>query len=208
MILINHRICNDIFSLFSTQIIIKAGEEITRGYEYIQIIKDFNFESREERNKSMKTLRDLESKLSNEKENFENLTQKIKEQGQKLIDSCRNSIRVSRTSNQQGELLIDEKVAFQEIEKREKQINSIQEVTKQINEISKQTAESVYRTGENLNTIENNVVSMDSNIEKAVKEMKEAKDLKQSGDGYSNMLLYIIAGIVCLLILVALIMPK
>lgn len=152
----------------------------------------------------------MENQLANNKILFENLTDKIKEEGQKVIENQRNSMRISRSSehNNQEQLLINEELFYRSIEEKEKQINIINQVTNQINEISKQIAESTLRTGEHINSIEYHINNTDNNIEKAVSNMKDAKKYNESSGGYSNMLLYTIAGVVCLLIILAMIMPK
>ena len=79
---------------------------------------------------------------------------------------------------------------------------------KTINEISKQTADVVFETGEKINSIEDNVNSMNLNIENAVNHMKDAKKANESTSGYTNIILYTVAGIVVLLIILSLIMPS
>lgn len=157
----------------------------------------------------MKTLKELENKLIANKQIFEKLTIRIKDQGQKVIDSHRNSIRMSYNSNnaEQKQSFIDEQIYLRDIEEKEKIINTIRDVTNQLNDLSKQTAESVLMTGQKIDTIEGNVTKMNTNIEKAVNSMKEAKEASDSGSGYSSKFLYFILAIVCFLVILALIMP-
>ena len=68
----------------------------------------------------MKTIREFENRLSSDKETFENLSQKIQDQGQKLIESHRNSIRMSHTSekNELKQTFINEQLYLEEIEEK------------------------------------------------------------------------------------------
>ena len=66
----------------------------------------------------------------------------------------------------------------------------------------------MFETGEKINSIEDNVNSMNLNIENAVNHMKDAKKANDSTSGYTNIILYTVAGIVVLLIILSLIMPS
>ena len=191
--------------------ILSTGKELNAIRDYIQEIKDYKYINRNERTENIRRLKEKEKAYYDAKTEFEDLANKIKNQNLNLIDSARNSIRMSQGSNTQKDgqqLMTNEREYLQGIEDKEKQVNIIMQVTNQINEISKQAAELVAQSGEKINSIEDNVKSTNLNIAGAVEHMKDAKKANESSGGYTNIILYVVVGVVAVLILMTLIMPS
>lgn len=207
----------------ANELIENTGNILTDIYNYIKDIKDFQYITREDKMKNIKKAREYENKCNALKVNFEELTNKIKQQGQQVIDSARNSLKLQDSfndnennynqneDNKKNDLelkFINGREYLEGIDDKEKQIKTIVKVTNQINEISKKTADIVIKSGEKVNSIEENINSMDTNIKNAVDHMKEAKKSNDSAGGYSNKLLYAIGIIVLAIIFIAMVMPN
>ena len=203
----------------ANELIENTGTILTDIYNYIKDIRDFKYITRDDKLKNIKKAKEYESRCNTLKVHFEELTNKIKQQGQQIIDSARNSLKIQDSLNNNNENIENKKDELQikfingreyleGIQDKEKQINTIVKVTNQINEISKQTAEIVTKSAEKVNTIEDNINNMDTNIKNAVSHMKEAKKFNESAGGYSNKLLYAIGIIVVAIIFIAMIMPN
>ena len=207
----------------ANELIENTGKILTDIYNYIKDIKEFQYISRDDKIQNIKKAKDYELRCNSLKLNFEELTNKIKQQGQQIIDSSRKSLKLQdsfnnnennynqKEDNKKDDLelqFINGREYLEGIEDKEKQINTIVKVTNQINEISKKTADIVIKSGEKINTIEDNINSMDTNIKNAVDHMKEAKKSNDSAGGYSNKLLYAIGIIVLAIIFIAMVMPN
>ena len=207
----------------ANELIENTGKILTDIYNYIKDIREFQYITRDDKMKNIKKAKDYESRCNTLKVHFEELTNKIKQQGQQIIDSSRNSLKLQESfnnnennynqkeDNKKDDLelqFINGREYLEGIEDKEKQINTIVKVTNQINEISKKTADIVIKSGEKINTIEDNINSMDTNIKNAVDHMKEAKKSNDSAGGYSNKLLYAIGIIVLAIIFIAMVMPN
>lgn len=77
-----------------------------------------------------------------------------------------------------------------------------------MNDLSKQTAQMVNTQGETVLSIEENVTTTKDNLERAVKEIREANEANKSGGGMINKAVYIVIGIIVLLIILSWLMPK
>ena len=207
----------------ANELIENTGKILTDIYNYIKDIKEFQYISRDDKIQNIKKAKDYELRCNSLKLNFEELTNKIKQQGQQIIDSSRKSLKLQdsfnnnennynqKEDNKKDDLelqFINGREYLEGIEDKEKQINTIVKVTNQINEISKKTADIVINSGYKINTIEDNINSMDTNIKNAVDHMKEAKKANDSAGGYSNKLLYAIGIIVLAIIFIAMVMPN
>jgi t-SNARE complex subunit (syntaxin) len=81
-------------------------------------------------------------------------------------------------------------------------------VTTQITDISKQTAQMVYKQEETLGKIEHHVDDAKLNIDRAVRDMKDANHYNASTGGMISKTVYIVVAIVIALIFLAWLMPK
>jgi t-SNARE complex subunit (syntaxin) len=90
---------------------------------------------------------------------------------------------------------------------RSKIVNYVR-VTTQITDLSKQTAQMVYKQEETLGRIEHNIDDTKLNVDRAVKDMKEADRFNASSGGMISKTVYIVVAIVIALIFLAWIMPK
>lgn len=146
-----------------------------------------------------------------------------------LIESARNSFRISNIQkddllglknsgniqNQTNVFFMNGREYLEGVEEKEKQVNLILKyitltcrVTSQLNDMSIQTAQIVQKSGQTIQGIEENVYSTSTNINNAVGEIKEARDINENSGGLLNKAVYIVVFIVLGLILLSWIMPK
>jgi len=78
----------------------------------------------------------------------------------------------------------------------------------QLNEHSKEQNKMVFKQGEMVNSIESNITDTKNNINNAVLDLKIANETNESTGGMLNKVVYIVIGVVVLLILLSMIMPK
>lgn len=136
---------------------------------------------------------------------------KIQNQNRISIDKARESFRMSNASNPKmanAQAQMNGKEFLEEVELKEKEIKVITQVFNQLNDISKKIADTVIEGGKKIDTIDENVLLTKKNIANAVNSMQTAKKYNESTGGYTNKLLYIVVGIVGVLILLSIIMPK
>ena len=133
----------------------------------------------------------------------------IEEQERESSLSNNNNLNNKNNNNMmEMKLINDRDNIIEDIQEKQKLINYCAESINQINEITKFQNEKILEAGEKIDSIEDNIMQMSSNIRNAVDHMNQAKKYNDEAGGYSNYCLYIIAGIVCLLILLVLIMPS
>ena len=202
-----------------------TNQNIIDAFNYINDIKNFNYTSNIQKNQNINRANNLQREVNSKKDKLQKLMEEIKSKGEKYIYNARNSLKIIEeqeressvsnnininNSNKNMEMkFINERDNIQEdILEKQKLINYCAESMNQINEITKFQNEKILEAGEKIDTIEDNIMQMSSNISNAVEHMNQAKKYNEEAGGYSNYFLYIIAGIVCLLILLVLIMPS
>ena len=206
---------NELFNN-TTQYIIDA-------LNYISDIKNFDYSSNIQRNENINKANNLEREIYTRKNELQKLMDDIKNKGEKYINNARNSLKIIEEQERESSLsnnnninnmnmemkFLNERDNLEEdIQEKQKLINFCAKSINQINEITKFQNEKVLEAGQKIDTIEDNIMQMSSNISNAVEHMNQAKKYNDEAKGYSNYCLYIIAGIVCLLILLVLIMPS
>ena len=209
----------------ANDLIKSTTQYIIDALNYISDIKNFDYTSNIQRNENINKANNLEREIFYRKNKLQKLMDEIKNKGEKYINNSRNSLKIIEeqeressvsnnininNSNKNMEMkFINERDNIQEdILEKQKLINYCAESMNQINEITKFQNEKILEAGEKIDTIEDNIMQMSSNISNAVEHMNQAKKYNEEAGGYSNYCLYIIAGIVCLLILLVLIMPS
>ena len=165
------------------KIIIETGDEISETFNLIEIVKNFEYEDRNQKIQNMKQANTLEDKCNNYKEKFDNLINEIKKQNLNLIRQARNSIRYSNFSDFSGEIHLgnetpkknnnnnvefnNEKNILMNIEMKKKQNNAINKAAKKMeHSLSiRQTAIRMTTQNENdNNSLEN--FNIDENFKK------------------------------------------
>ena len=205
----------------------ETGKILVQTDQFIDDIKQFKYSNLKTKNENLYNLKRLEREYLNKREAFQRIMKKIKERGESMIESARNSIRkssafngefnnsqnyelqdINNINNTESQQIFSTSNLLKEIEDKEKQVNTILKITNQINDLSKKTAEIVAGTGEKLMNIEDNIGNMQANIENAVDHMKKAKEVNESNTGgYTNYCFYVVLGIVGFLLFLVLIMP-
>ena len=89
------------------KIIIETGDEISETFILIEIVKNFEYNDRNQKIQNIKQANNLEDKCNKYKEKFDNLINEIKKQNLNLIRQARNSIRYSNFSDFSGEIHLD-----------------------------------------------------------------------------------------------------
>lgn len=198
--------------MFSDDIILSTGNCFTETFNYLKDIKEFNYEKkRSTRLENVKRAKEYEETLIRHKNKFEDSVKKIQNQNRISIDKARESFRMSNASNPKmsnAQAQLNGKEFLEEVELKEKEIKVITQVFNQLNDISKKIADTVIEGGKKIDTIEDNVNLTAKNISNAANSMQTAKKYNESTGGYTNKLLYIVVGIVGVLIILSIIMPK
>ena len=176
-----------------------------------------------QRNENINKANNLERKVLSKKNELQKIIDEIKNKGEKYINNARNSLKIIEEQERESSLsnnmnnnnkmmemkfLNERDNIVEDIQEKQKLINYCAQSISQINEITKFQNEKVLEAGQKVDNIEDNIQQMSSNISNAVEHMNQAKKYNDEAGGYSNYCLYIIAGIVCLLILLVLIMPS
>ena len=209
----------------TNDLIKNTTQYIIDALNYISDIKNFDYPSSIQRNENTNQANKLEREIISRKNKLQKLMDEIKNKGEKYINNARNSLKIIEEQERESSLsnnnninknnmnmemkFINERdTIVEDIQEKQKLINYCAESINQINEITKFQNEKVLEAGQKIDTIEDNIQQMSSNISNAVEHMNQAKKYSDEAKGYSNYCLYIIAGIVCLLILLVLIMPS
>ena len=202
-----------------------TNQNIIDAFNYINDIKNFNYTSNIQKNQNINRANNLQREVNSKKDKLQKLMEEIKSKGEKYIYNARNSLKIieeqeressasnnlnhqNNNMNMEMKLINERDNIVEEKKKKQKLINYCAESINQINEITKFQNEKILEAGEKIDSIEDNIMQMSSNIRNAVDHMNQAKKYNEEAGGYSNYCLYIIAGIVCLLILLVLIMPS
>ena len=202
-----------------------TNQNIIDAFNYINDIKNFNYTSNIQKNQNINRANNLQREVNSKKDKLQKLMEEIKSKGEKYIYNARNSLKIieeqeressasnnlnnkNNNMNMEMKLINERDNIVEDIQEKQKLINYCAESINQINEITKFQNEKILEAGEKIDSIEDNIMQMSSNIRNAVDHMNQAKKYNDEAGGYSNYCLYIIAGIVCLLILLVLIMPS
>ena len=86
------------------KIILETGEEISEVFVLIEIIKNFEYNNKNQKIQNINQANSLEDKCNTYKEKFDNLTNEIKKQNLNLIKQARNSKRFSYASEFSGDI--------------------------------------------------------------------------------------------------------
>ena len=208
----------------TNDLIKSTTQYIIDALNYITDIKNFDYSSNVQRNENINKANNLERKVLSKKNELQKIMDEIKNKGEKYINNARNSLKIieeqeresslSNNMNNNNNKMMEMKFLnerdniVEDIQEKQKLINYCAQSISQINEITKFQNEKVLEAGQKVDNIEDNIQQMSSNISNAVEHMNQAKKYNDEAGGYSNYCLYIIAGIVCLLILLVLIMPS
>lgn len=122
-------------NIFSDKIINTTGEIFKETYNYIKDIIEFKYINRNDKIDNIKKAKHFEQLCNKQKEKFDTIVNKIQRQEQAVIDSTRNSIRMSfsqgrgdfNNENKEVELLFKNGKEYLEnnIDERQKQIELI-----------------------------------------------------------------------------------
>ena len=193
-----------------------TNQNIIDAFNYINDIKNFNYTSNIQKNQNINRANNLQREVNSKKDKLQKLMEEIKSKGEKYIYNARNSLKIieeqeressasnnlnnkNNNMNMEMKLINERDNIVEDIQEKQKLINYCAESINQINEITKFQNEKILEAGEKIDSIEDNIMQMS---------MNQAKKYNDEAGGYSNYCLYIIAGIVCLLILLVLIMPS
>lgn len=199
--------------------ILTTGNIFNETYQLIKDFSEHKFNNKGEKIENIKKIKSYEEQCNKFHEKFNEIVNNIKRQDMKLIESARNSIRMStlrqdtmdlRKDSQQMNVIFmnGKEYLYSEVEDREKTVNLISKVMSQLNEHSKEQSKMVFKQGEMINSIEANITETKNNMDHAVIEIKEANEANKSTGGMLNKAVYIVLVIVILLILMSSIMPK
>jgi len=86
------------------KIILETGDEISEAFFLIEIVKNFEYDNKNQKIQNIKQANNLEDKCNTYKEKFDNLTNEIKNQNLNLIKQARNSRRFSYASDFSGDI--------------------------------------------------------------------------------------------------------
>lgn len=201
---------NQIFEELN-ELINNTENDIKDTMNYIDDIKNFNYSSSSQKSENLNKVQKLEKQIQTKKNIFEKLKNSIKYQEQDSTKNKRNSIdsmeeiENSSDDSQKKKFLKGKKL--QGIHEKEDQINIISDINNNLNNASKNQTEKLIEEEQKIDNIEENNIK-NSHLANALEHMKEVKKEGQSNVGYTNYCLYAIGGIVLLLILLFLILPK
>ena len=106
------------------KIIIETGDEISETFILIEIVKNFEYNDRNQKIQNIKQANNLEDKCNKYKEKFDNLINEIKKQNLNLIRQARNSIRYSNFSDFSGEIYLDNETPKKNTHNNSNELNS------------------------------------------------------------------------------------
>ena len=126
------------------KIILETADKIAETFNFIEIIKNFEYNNRNQKIQNITKANRLEAECNKYKKIFDDLTDKIKQKNLNLIKQARNSLRYSNFSDFSGEIHLnvdqptnnigfeDEKLFLDGIEMKRKQNDAIYKATKKI----------------------------------------------------------------------------
>jgi hypothetical protein len=120
----------------SDQIIIKTGDIFKETYTFIKHFSEFKYVNKNEKIENIKKAKQFEDMCNKAKEKFDDIVKKIQRQDMALVESTRNSIRISNLSKREDNdfnskqqmnifFMNGKEYLDNDIEEREKQIKII-----------------------------------------------------------------------------------
>ena len=146
------------------KIILETADNIAETFNFIEIIKNFEYNDRNQKIKNITKANSVEDKCNKYKKTFDDLTDKIKQQNLNLIKQARNSLRYSNLSDFSGEIhLNDEQTTiYTGFENGKEFLDGIEMKRKQNNAIYK-AAKKIERSLSRRNTIKSLKINFDNN---------------------------------------------
>ena len=86
------------------KIILETGDEISEAFDLIEIVKNYEYDNRNQKIQNIQQANSLEDQCNTYKEKFDNLTNEIKKQNLNIIKQVRNSKRFSNASDFSGDI--------------------------------------------------------------------------------------------------------